>query len=160
VTKLISPSKKAQTALEFFMIMGAILFFFLSFVGLTYASIEQRNFERKDIALGSMAKYVQDEINLAEQGGDGYYRNFTFPDTILSHKYKIEIIDGEYVYAYTTDAGGVFDSKHALSLRTQKITTESSQTDPITKVFLVRIDGINSIVNQDGEVRLFVPTQI
>ncbi len=83
--------KKSQSAIEFMTLIGAVMLFFIIFLGAiqlqnTDKINEQRNERLKEIALA-----VQDEIALASTASNGYQRTFTLPNDILNIPYNITI---------------------------------------------------------------------
>jgi hypothetical protein len=141
--------KKAQSAIEFVMLTGAIFFFFVAFIGLIYVSIEKKNYEKKDIALLIEAKYLADEIALAHEAGPGYQRTFTLPQTVLGKNYIIEIIEKKSVYVYTTD------NKHALSISCLLTDYTKAGAEDRYKIDITGpniIKNINGIVNVSNSV--------
>ena len=104
-----SRGSKAQSAIEFMIITGAMLLFFVSMLlvfqqNLSLKAKEKRQFEVQEIVLK-----VQNEINLAAASTDGYYRNFTIPEKIINVDYSISTDEGA-VYIITDDG------KHAMAL--------------------------------------------
>jgi len=124
--------KRAQSALEFTVLVGAILFFFIVFLFGIQTNISEQVRENKDVVVSEIAKSVQDEINLASESKDGYYREFMVPNHVLNVDYDLEIIDG-YISVKTDD------EKHAIALPLGDVIGEIQR-------------GINEIRNVDGKV--------
>ena len=126
---------RGQSAIEFMIIIGAMLFFFLSFMyvlGLQKADDikEKRNLEVRDVALS-----VKDEISLAGEASDGYRRSFTIPQKIsgfLDYTIKIE---GNLLYVATDD------KMHAMAY-------------PVFNVTGQPFRGWNNITKRNGRVYL------
>ncbi len=95
--------KRAQSATEFMIIIGAVLFFFVSFM---YAlSIQKADDiqEKKDLQVKDIILTVKDEINLASEASDGYSRSFTIPNKIGGYlDYDISL-EGNLIYVKTDD---------------------------------------------------------
>jgi len=94
---------KAQSAIEFMIIVGAVLFFFLAFV---YALQVQRSediMEKRNLEVKEVALTVKDEINLANEASDGYSRNFVIPNMISGVVNYNITINGVSLYIYTID---------------------------------------------------------
>ena len=95
---------RGQGAMEFAIIFGFLLFFFIVFFAIIQANTAEKNKEKERIIIQNVALDVQDEINLAAQSSDGYYRNFSIPENIFGRDYDI-IVFGDSVYANTSDFG-------------------------------------------------------
>jgi len=101
--------KKAQSAMEFVILFGFILFMFTTFFVAIKASTYDKIKENQELAIKQVAITVQDEINLALQSSDGYSRKFKIPAKISGLEYEIELVEG-YVYINTKD------EHHAIAL--------------------------------------------
>lgn len=107
--------KKGQSAIEFFMLIGALMFFFLVFfIAINFKIGETRN-ENINIAMNEIAKGVQDEIALATEFSDEYFRYFDVPLKVEGINYDINITDG-FVHVRT------YNGLHALALPVQNVT--------------------------------------
>ena len=104
-----------QSAIEFLILVGAVLFFFLGILFAINLNIENRLKDNKDLAIQELAFSVQDEISLASQSSSGYYREFATPQTVLGLEYEIDII-AESVYVRT------INGRHAVSLPVENVT--------------------------------------
>ncbi|MDO8508743.1 MAG: dockerin type I repeat-containing protein [Nanoarchaeota archaeon] len=126
--------KRGQSAIEFFVLAGAAILFFLAFsivvqMNITDKSVEQINLQVKDAAFS-----LQDEVSLASGSSEGYRRDFKIPDTIGGREYNIEIVD-DSVYVKTDDG------KFAISLPVGEVTGEVQKGD-------------NFIIKENGKVYL------
>lgn len=101
--------RKAQTPAEFMILVGVMLFFFITFIYSLQINNADKIRQQRDIIIKDAAFTVQDEINLALEATDGYERTFTLTRYILGKDYDIDIIEG-VVYAETDDG------KHAIAL--------------------------------------------
>jgi hypothetical protein len=97
-------SKRSQSAVEFIIILGFILFFFVVFFSIIGKNEAQKNKEKENLILQNIALDVKDEINLAAQASEGYFREFKIPLNVLGTDYDIQIID-ERVYINTSSFG-------------------------------------------------------
>ena len=126
--------KKAQSAIEFIILVGAVFFFFIIFVLALQYNISDRTRENKNLAIREIALAVQDEINLASESTDGYLREFRIPEKVINLDYEINVTEG-VVYVRTVDG------KYAVSY-------------PTPDVFGDVQKGTNTIRKIDGEVYL------
>ncbi|MEK6945514.1 MAG: hypothetical protein AABW63_01850 [Nanoarchaeota archaeon] len=89
--------KKAQGVIEFIVLFGAALLFFVVIIATIQESQSQKNKEKERLIAQNVALDIQDEINLAAESSDGYERNFTTPDNIIGLDYTINVSQG-YVF--------------------------------------------------------------
>jgi len=115
-------------------VISFIAFFFILFIGAIQSKMMDKTYEKKNIIIKDIVKNVKEEINLAAQSQDGYYREFEIPDKIINDEYGIYLF-GRVVYANTTD------QKHAIALST------ANATGILKK-------GTNIIQKQNGEINL------
>ena len=127
-------NKKAQTAIEFIMLVGFVFFAFTVFILAVQTSTSDKIKEEQTLRVKEVVIDVQDEINLAYQSSNGYYREFSIPEKINGISYEINIIEG-LVYL-KTDNG-----KNAIALSVQNVTGDL-------------VKGINNITKQGGVVEL------
>lgn len=116
--------KKAQVAIEFIIIMGAIFFFMAIFFLAVQENLSEENQEKERLLVKEVALIVQDEINLALESINGYKRTFKIPERIRHLKYDINIIAG--VVFIRTEGG-----EHALALPVANVTGDLNITDNI-----------------------------
>ena len=126
--------KKAQSTAEFLILIGGVVFFFLVFLLAVQVNITDKTRENKNLVLQDIARSVQDEINLATDSSDGYYRNFTVPDKLINSDYQINVQE-DFVYVRTTD------NKYAIALPVANVTGDVQKGSNIIrkkngKVFL------------------------
>jgi hypothetical protein len=126
--------KRAQTAIEFVALVAFILFFFVIFFLTIQENLSDRLREKRTLAIRELALNVQNELNLALQTSDGYYREFKIPDKISNLDYEINITQGT-VYIITKD------KKNAIAL-------------PVANVTGDVIKGTNIIKKENGEIKL------
>ena len=104
-------NKRAQSAIEFMLLVGAVFFFVIVFVGIFQGRIAEKSAEQRNIIITELALDIQNEINIAAESTDGYAREFDIPNTIAGKEYSISLYDG-YVYLNTSDG------KNAMALPT------------------------------------------
>ena len=128
--------KLSQSAIEFMILVGFLLFAFTVFFLVIQGNMHDKLNEKDNLAVKSIVITVQDEINLAYQSSEGYYREFKIPEEVNGYEYEIKIIDG-LVYLKTNDG------KYATALPVQNITGDIKK-------------GINIIKKENNEVKLNV----
>ncbi len=129
--------KKAQSAIEFLILTGAVLFFFISMLAVFQQDLALKAKEKRNLEVQEIALTVQNEINIAAEATDGYQRQFKVPQTILNLDYSITL-DSGVVYINTAD------NRHAMALPIQNVTGNIQK-------------GTNIIQKQDGIVSLTQP---
>ncbi len=130
----LSTSKRSQSAIEFVILVGFVLFFFVTFILVVQGNISDKMREKKNFAIKEIAMTVQDEINLASESTDGYSRVFKIPENLNGQDYDIIINEG-MVYVHTLD---------------NKYTT----TFPVADVTGIIQKGENIIKKENGKVLL------
>jgi len=108
-------NNKAQSAIEFIILVGAVFFFFIAFLFAIQLNIVDKTRENKNLITQELALTVQDEINLAVESSDGYYREFTIPEKLVNLDYEINITAGT-VYVRTVNG------EYALALPVANVT--------------------------------------
>lgn len=126
--------KKSQTSAEFIILVSVLLFFFTIFFIAVQINMSDKIKERQNINVKEIALIVQDEINLAHQSDDGYYREFKIPKDIDGMDYNITLIEN-LVFIKT------IDEKHAIALPVQNVTGQI-------------VKDKNAIKKINGEVKL------
>ncbi len=107
--KYFANSRRAQVAIEFIAIIGAVMFFMTLFL-LAVQNENQSKIDRNhNIQLKEIALTVQNEMNLALKSSNGYSREFKIPRTAGNMKYEITLYSG-IVYIKTTN------NKYSLAL--------------------------------------------
>ncbi|MFH1521742.1 MAG: hypothetical protein ABIF18_02170 [archaeon] len=124
--------KKAQVAIEFIIIVGALLFFVSIFLLIVQENMKDKLYQEENILVKEIALTVQNEINLALQSGDGYSREFKLPQKAGGLDYEINI-DSGIVYIKTTN------NRHALTIPVANVTGDINITTN-------RIEKINGII--------------
>ena len=85
-----------------------LFFFTLFFIAINESQSDEIK-QKQTIYVQEIAFAIQDEINLAQEAREGYYREFKIPEKINGKDYNISIIE-ELVYVKTKD------EKHAIAL--------------------------------------------
>lgn len=111
----ILPHRKAQSSIEFIILVGVMTLFFLVFTLVLQSNLHDSQSQQRDGLLTEIALTVQSEISLASSSIDGYSRNFTIPQSVFGVSYDINITDGS-VYLITSD------NLHALSFPVENVT--------------------------------------
>lgn len=127
-------NKKAQTGIEFFILLIAVAIIFSILLGVIQVTLLDKTNEKNEIIFREKALTIQNEINLASSASDGYRREFYIPEKIIGKDYEISIID-DFIYMKT------FDEKYALALEIPKINGSF-------------IKGENILKKEDGEIIL------
>jgi len=86
-------SKKSQSAIEFMILLGLMLFIFLAYSQTFQKNLGERSKEQRVLIIQDLALTVQNEINLAHSSVDGYERTFKIPQQILNIGYSITLVD-------------------------------------------------------------------
>ncbi len=126
--------KRGQSAIEFLILVGAVLFFFLAFLYAVQSNLSDKTREQRGAAVREVALIVQDEIILAWESSDGYSRSFELPGKVQGADYYINITE-ELVYVRT------IDGRHAIAF-------------PVFNVTGQPIKGLNAIGKRNGIVFL------
>lgn len=125
--------KKGQGAIEFMIIFGVILVFFVLFFAIIKGNHSDKNKEKIDTLLRNVALDLRDEINIAASASEGYTRNFTLPNNVLGNDYTVILTNFGDVYL---TAEGYAVSYSASTINGQPV------------------KGINQIRKEHGEVYL------
>jgi len=123
--------KKAQSGIEFILILSALLFFVTLFLLAIQGNMQDKISRRENLRVSEIALTVQNEIDLALQSMDGYTRNFEIPKKAGNLDYEINIISG-VVYI---NAG---EGKHAMTLPVAEVVGNINISENTIK----KIEGI------------------
>ena len=126
--------KKAQSAIEFIILVGAVMFFFVAFMIAIQGNIGQKLIENRNFAIQEVALNVQNELNLAAKASDGYVREFEVPLKAAGLDYDI-VINEDVVYINSTSG------KYAAAFPVAVVTGNLQK-------------GTNIIKKENGEVLL------
>ena len=108
-------NRKGQSAIEFIILVMAVLFLFVGFLYSVQNKIADSQYEALSVAVNEVAKTVQDEINLAQSSTDGYSRQFTLPPHLNGQDYEANLIENS-VYVRT------LNGKHSVALPIGNVT--------------------------------------
>lgn len=131
--------KNAQSTIEFVILFAALLFFFVSFFAVIQMNMAKKNLEKERIMAQNIVLDIQNEINIAAESSEGYYREFEIPNNILGKDYEVDIIENR-IYVTMGENVGV-------SYKVSKISNQSKAL----------IKGKNIIEKKGGEVHLNNP---
>jgi len=118
--------KKAQSSIEFLILVGAVMFIFITFSLALQTTTLSKIKEKRALEVENLASIVQNEIALASSSLDGYERTFNIPQKIVNLDYTITLDTG-IVYIATDDLS------IALSLPTKEVTGQIQKGDNIIK---------------------------
>jgi|SRR3989344_5796073 len=127
-------NKKGQLSIEFIMIIGAAMFFFLILFATFNSILSERGTQRTNEAFFEFAESIQQEIALAHETSDGYERSFLLPETVNQRDYTVEI-EGSWIIMKSDD------ERVSLALSVLNVTGDLQM-------------GTNIIRNVNGEVFL------
>ena len=129
-------TKKSQSAIEFVILVGVVLFFFTAFFLAIRGNMSDRIRDRQNLLIKEIALTIQDEINLASQSSEGYYREFQIPQKAGGQDYNIEITEG-LVYVEIKDI-------HTIALPVANVTATT----------INKGSTLNVIKKENGQVKL------
>lgn len=118
--------RKGQGAIEFIILVGFIFFIFVAFLLAIRVNISDKTRESVDLEVKEIALIVQDEIALAAESSDGYYRNFELPVRVANRDYEVNVTGG-LVFVRTVDG------RHALSLSVLNVTGDVQRGNNIIR---------------------------
>jgi hypothetical protein len=82
---------KGQGAIEFIILVGILLVAFALIIGALAVSTNRINSEKEIIIGEDLVNKVQQEVQLAHQVNEGYYRIFKLPEKLGGKDYTIDI---------------------------------------------------------------------
>lgn len=106
---------RGQTAVEFMILVGVVLFFFIGFLLFVGFSSSHQLYERQRLELAEIARTVQEEVAFASSTVDGYQRTFLLPPQIVNLDYNLTLVDTR-LYVRT------FNGRHALAVPIKNVT--------------------------------------
>ena len=106
---------KSQSAIEFVILLGAMIFFFVGISYAFYTNISEKTQKQKTLEFEETAKTVRIEIELASSSTNGYERIFTIPEKITNTDYNITLVEN-YIYIQS------YDQKNSLALPVKNVT--------------------------------------
>jgi uncharacterized protein (UPF0333 family) len=119
-------SKRAQIAMEFMIIMGAVLFFVTVFFSVVQDNTANKMYQRENTIVKEIAITIQNEIDLATRSIDGYSRNFKIPRKAGNLDYEVNVTSGA-IYIKT------LNGKHAMAFPVAVVTGNINITDNTIK---------------------------
>ena len=125
---------KGQSAIEFVILVTAVLFLFVGFLYFIQSKLSDSQYEAISEGVNEVALAIQDEINLAQNSADGYFRDFFIPLKINGLDYHVEILENS-IFVRTDD------ERHSVALPVTNVTGD---------VFI----GSNSFYKTNGSVFL------
>jgi len=93
---------KSQASVEFLIITIGVLFFFTLIFIAIQNNIEDKNKEKEELVIKSLALSIQNEVSLARSSSNGYIRNFSIPENINGKEYNLAIINSR-IYINTSN---------------------------------------------------------
>jgi len=111
--------KRGQATAEFMIMFGALLFFFVVFMGIIQMNIFDKNQEKQKVVLQNVALDVRDEIGFASRSSDGYFREFYVPENILGADFSITLVD-DLVFVVMGDQTFSYDIPEDVSGKIKK----------------------------------------
>ncbi len=114
--------KKSQSSIELVIIVSAVLFAFIIFLGVLQQTSGNKNREKTDTEFQELAISVQNEINIAAKATDGYQRTFSIPEKMKGLDYTIQIVAGS-IYLNSTEG------KYATSFSVPDVTGQLQKED-------------------------------
>jgi hypothetical protein len=117
--------KSSQSAIEFVILLGFLLFSFTVFFLLINQNMSDKIRENTNAEVKQIGISVQDEINFAYLSSEGYSRNFKIPKEINGRDYFINITDNQ-VYVN-------LDDKYTVSLPVKNVSGNIAKGDNIIK---------------------------
>lgn len=106
---------RAQSSVEFLIITGFALIFFVAFLFSLTVSSSERLIERQRLTLQQAAQTVQEEVAFAHATVDGYERRFALPLNIVGLEYELDVVDN-LLYVHTVEG------EHALTVSLKNVT--------------------------------------
>lgn len=99
--------KRGQIAVEFLITVGILLFFLVLFLIALEISSNEKNYEKESILVNEIGLSIKNEIDLAYESSNGYYREFNIPNTIFNKEYILNY-SGNRIYLRTGKIGASF----------------------------------------------------
>src|SRR3989338_236936 len=147
-----SPSLKAQMALEFLLLAAFFLLVLVIAVGY-FASLQQTEMINREYLLGrEVAARIADEVHVALVSGPGYEKKINLPPTVAGSPYTLRITNkADYATAYIemswTRGGTNLEYSFPLASRNlwHELPPPFSFTEPIDEINPMEIDPAKSL---------------
>jgi hypothetical protein len=94
--------RRAQSAIEFVLLVGAVLIFTLGLMWTFRQEVTEKNMERRNFLIQEFVLELQNELNIAGGASDGYMREFEIPSRLANKDFSINLYEG-FIYINTTD---------------------------------------------------------
>jgi len=134
--------KKSQSSIEFMILLTFLLFVFTLLFAFIYKNMSERIIENNNKKLIEIANVIREEIELAHQSSDGYYRVFEIPPKINSLDYIVNITENN-LYIRTEN------EKYAASFTIKEVKNSNSTNIVNDKNIIENING-DIFINKDG----------
>ena len=134
--------KKAQSAIEFVIMISVLIFFFVTMVMIINYNLSDKYREREEAVVRDIAYSIQDELNIASKATDGYCRPFEVQQEVLGKDYEI----------YTN-----FSSQGLIEVKTSRasiVLPLPADIDKSSEQIRKRSEGFNIVKKQAGIVKL------
>ena len=119
-------SNKSQSAIEFILLVGIVVFFFTIFFIVINENRSDKLAQAQTNLVKEIGLILQDEINLALKSTDGYYRKFNLPENINGKDYELSITE-KLVYINSDDG------KDVIAFPTADVTGQPIKGDNIIR---------------------------
>jgi hypothetical protein len=116
------PSLRAQSTIEFIILVGVMLMFFLGILYVFYGTLAEKTGSQRQKAVEDIAESVQKELQLALTASEGYQRTFSLPPNAYGQNYTASIVGNNSVYV-SLDNG-----KYSLLLPTPSVQGNLNKT--------------------------------
>lgn len=93
---------KAQSAIELVILVGVMLFIFVSFLLIFQNNLAQKTIENKNQQALEIVTTIKNEIDIAAATSDGYSRTFQVPEKFYQQDYNITVQD-KIIYFQSSD---------------------------------------------------------
>jgi len=125
---------KAQSSIEFIILIAAVMVFFVVLLAVFNKNISQKTSEKRNLEVQNLALEIQREITIASEASNGYKRVFIVPPNIIGIEYTISIND-TFLYLETAN------QEHRMTLPIPNLTGQLQKGD-------------NTIEKQNGVILL------
>ncbi len=95
--------KKAQSALEFLIIIAFMMLVFVSFFSVASSQFSNVREQKRMGTAEEISRLVVNQVDLAAGLSDGYASTFVIPETVEGNAYSLQVIDGREVVVIFQD---------------------------------------------------------
>ena len=103
---------KSQVSIEFIIITGVVILFFVGFLVILNINFEDARRQKENTLMKDLALTIRKEIGIAAHSSDGYHREFFIPPTISGRDYEVNI---------TQNVLQISTNKNALTLALEEV---------------------------------------